>query len=166
VKKLVLSLLICVMALGTVGVAFATNMNFPGTPDAVMSQGFHAMPDVDCTGIVFGGDVKTAENFCERWHFDGRRIYADSVWVKFDTELRRYTWIEVAVTKNANHWVQGFDVIGDGQLQLGANLPANTWVEVTLNPSSFLGSGIYFNMDLNAAEYVNVRVIGGTDGTP
>jgi hypothetical protein len=156
VKKLVISLLVVVMALGTMGAAFATNLNFPGEPDAIMAQGFHPIEDVNCTGIVFGGGAKATGSFCERWHFDGRRIYADSVWVKFDEDLRACTWIEVAVTKNDNPWVQGFDVIEEGHLHLTADLPEDTWVQV------MLGSNVYLNMDLNAADYVNVRVIGGT----
>jgi hypothetical protein len=153
VKKLVISLLVVVMALGTMGAAFATNMNFPGEPDAIMAQGFHTIPDINCTGIVFGGGNYTGGPDC--W-YDGRQIYADSVWVRFDKDLRKYTWIEVAVTNTNWPGYLGWNVIEDGQLQLGGKLPANTWIEVPL------GSNVYFNTALNAADYVNVRVIGGT----
>jgi hypothetical protein len=156
VKKLVISLLVVVMALGTMGAAFATNLNFPGEPDAIMAQGFHTIPDVNCTGIVFGNGVDTTTG-CMGWYwYSGRRIYADSVWVRFDRNLRQYTRIEVVVTDTSNPGYKGWHVMGEGNLQLGGDLPAETWIEVGLNRN------IYFNTDLNAADYVNVRVIGGT----
>jgi len=108
-KALLIGLLVCVLALGAIGAAFATGLNFPANPGS-LSTGYASIPQVNVTQINPGVD---------NWS-DGSPLMLDRLWVYFDQDLNAGTSILVDVY-NAS-WVR----IGTSDIALTATLAAGS----------------------------------------
>jgi hypothetical protein len=100
-KKLVIGLLVVVMALGTMGVAFATSMAMDPSPNGVIAQGVQELIDVNCTsleivphigcswaGTTFPRDVYGTPNYDTRGGAIGSAPYVDGYPNYYRSSLR------------------------------------------------------------------------------
>ena len=144
-KKVVISLLVVIMAMGTMGVAFTTGLDFTGN-DVVMSQGSTQISQVNCDYMRFETPV----------HAPGGYGPCTGVWLSFDDGILQGGEITVWVRNEGGGFVAtGFKTIMDP-----FGLAHWEYVYVPLFPS------IMFD-GFNAAEDVIIRVNGNSfPGSP
>ena len=152
-KKVVISLLICVLALGTMGVAFANNLSYSNSEnDGVIASGFEALDNTKCTSVRFSGvDNGVITNFFGTFPSQAVVQYAH---VKFNKNLKAGAIIEVDVTDGMG--VYAWNLISSGSTTTGVNRLAGYEFTVPLDTS------IYWNSDILDATHINVTVVGGT----
>jgi hypothetical protein len=106
-KALLIGLIVCVLALGGIGAAFATGLNFNSV--GVLASGTATVPPVNVTYFNPG---------CDNWGKCQEEPMLDRLWLHFDKDLNAGTSIWVCVY-NAS-WL----CIGNSDLSLAAKLPA------------------------------------------
>jgi hypothetical protein len=159
-KVLIVGLLVVVLALGTMGTAFATGMNFTNN-EAVMSQGASEIIQANVDYLSFSSGY--AHN---RWVPEIEEVYADGIVVSFDVDLKSGTTIGFSVVEKQGYWYKDLPMAGynpwtdlyecAGAIKLNADLPANDRIFIPFDNSGKM----YLSSSIIDAEYIQVRVIG------
>lgn len=180
-KKLVISLLVVVMALGTMGFAFANSLPFTGPPDAVVTQGYAPLDDITLTGVkvvphigcMWPGygwqpNVYGLPDYASRggtpggnppfWDMtlagENAEMGVYGVEVRFNKGLKAGTGIFVAIDDAYLNIVNG-NRWAEGHIYLSGDVSAGTWIPVPLE-------GVAWGDDILDAEYIKVQVVGAS----
>ena len=115
-KSLLIGLVVCLLALGTMGAAFATGMNFTGV--GALSQGTDTIPQVDVTSVSYNID-----NYGS----------VTGVVLKFDTALPIGTEISVDL-QDSTATSPGSKATA--KIVLATQLPVGNPATITINPAN------------------------------
>ena len=134
-KSLLIGLVVCLLALGGIGAAFATGMGFSNV--GALSAGGGNIPQVNTTYVGYNvkADGVSGEG---TWYWPDTSVtcpVVESVDLKFDRGLRAGTEIWVFLVENGNTaQVPKDDTIrGSGFVTLNTYLPAGSLLTVPLN---------------------------------
>jgi hypothetical protein len=157
-KVLIVGLLVVVLALGTMGTAFATGMNFSG-PDAVMSEGSTSIVQANVDSIRFQSAVDWNSVYSNNPEIT--EVVATGVVVSFDINLKKGTTLGFSVLDGGNDIDIGlnntqFNCAGVYTLQ--NDLPAAQETTIPFDGNQYMK----WSPDIIAADSIVVRVIGGT----
>jgi len=127
-RRVLIGCVVCVLAIGAMGAAFATDLDFAGI--GALSSGTEDVPQANVDEIYWGLEVDDPKD--EPWIANVR--------LSFDQYLYKGTVIAVYLTDDA-------DVeVGFGKLTTSADIPAsanNTSVPVTDGGGHVVAAGVY-----------------------
>ena len=134
-KSLLIGLVVCLLALGGIGAAFATGMGFSNV--GALSAGGGNIPQVNTTYVGYNvkADGVSGEG---TWYWPDTSVtcpVVESVDLIFDRGLSAGTEVWVFLVENAGTLQSPNDdtIRGGGHMTLGAYLPAGSLLTVPLN---------------------------------
>jgi hypothetical protein len=141
-KILLIGLVVCVLAIGGIGAAFATGMNNSGSSIGILSEGNFTLDQINLTGVAWPDASMPDGSVWTQWanlYFDKNLSAGASIWLKiFDGSNNIIYSAEATglfasnagdpvkfIIANGGHWLdQGAYVKPDGTI----NPPPQQWV--------------------------------------
>lgn len=151
-KKLIISLLVVAMALGTMGVAFTNGFNIPRN-GGYMAEGFTYLEDIRCIHVAL---IPCFNDALEPGQPPQEAVMSCGVCVKFDKKVVPGTMIFVGVMGVGGGYPNDYIAYGYGQAPYPGGYPCGQAICVP-----FETGPIFAGPDIINANRIVVRVIGG-----
>ena len=113
-KVLFIGVIVCVLVLGSIGAAFATELNFDSV--GTIASGYASLPDVNVTYFNPGID---------NWSNCQAEPMVDRLWLHFDTALNAGTYIRVCAYNSSWICIGSCEIGPTGDIPAGANVQAD-----------------------------------------